>query len=75
MTRFYDGQNQFYCGVDLHTRRMYWCVLDRNGNKRLHRNVRANQLIEADEQTGAIAGKVKCRERLGRLLKYYHRAA
>ncbi len=39
--RFYDGQHEFYCGVDLHTRRMYLCILDREGNKRLHRNMRA----------------------------------
>ena len=39
--RFYDGQHRFYCGVDLHTKRMYLCILDRDGNKRLHRNVRA----------------------------------
>jgi transposase len=39
--RFYDGQHQFYCGVDLHTKRMYVCVLDRDGNKRLHRNLQA----------------------------------
>lgn len=39
--RFYDGQHEHYCGVDLHTKRMYLCVLDREGNKRLHRNVRA----------------------------------
>jgi transposase len=41
MMRFYDGQHQFYCGVDLHTKRMYLCILDSQGNKRLHRNVRA----------------------------------
>ena len=39
--RFYDGQHQFYCGVDLHTKRMYLCILDQEGNKRLHRNVPA----------------------------------
>ena len=39
--RFYDQQHELYCGVDLHTRRMYLCILDREGNKRLHRNVRA----------------------------------
>jgi len=39
--RFYDQQHEFYCGVDLHTRKMYLCVLDREGNKRLHRNMRA----------------------------------
>ena len=31
----------YYCGVDLHTKRMYLCILDHEGNKRLHRNVRA----------------------------------
>ena len=41
MMRFYDGQHRFYCGVDLHTKRMYLCILDSEGNKRLHRNVRA----------------------------------
>ena len=39
--RFYDQQHEFYCGVDLHTKRMYLCILDREGNKRLHRNMRA----------------------------------
>lgn len=39
--RFYDGQLQHYCDVDLHTKRMYLCVLDHEGNKDLHRNVRA----------------------------------
>jgi transposase len=39
--RFYNGQHAFYCGVDLHTKRMYLCILDHEGNKRLHRNVRA----------------------------------
>lgn len=39
--RFYNGQHRFYCGVDLHTKRMYLCILDHDGNKRLHRNMRA----------------------------------
>jgi hypothetical protein len=37
--RFYNGQHRYYCGVDLHTKRMYLCILDQEGNKRLHRNV------------------------------------
>ena len=39
--RFYNGQHRYYCGVDLHTKRMYLCILDREGNKLLHRNVPA----------------------------------
>jgi hypothetical protein len=39
--RFYNVQHRYYCGVDLHTKRMYLCILDHEGNKLLHRNVRA----------------------------------
>ena len=39
--KFYDQRHAFYCGVDLHTKRMYLCILDHEGNKRLHRNMRA----------------------------------
>lgn len=39
--RFYNGQHRYYCGVDLHTERMYLCIFDQVGNKLLHRNVPA----------------------------------
>jgi len=39
--RFYTGQHQHYCGVDLHARSMYLCILDQTGTVRLHKNVRA----------------------------------
>ncbi len=26
--RFYTGQHRHYCGIDLHTRTMYVCILD-----------------------------------------------
>lgn len=39
--KFYNGQHRYYCGVDLHTKRMYLCILDHEGNKLFHRNVRA----------------------------------
>lgn len=42
MRRFYDGQHRFYCDVDLHIKRMYLCILDRDGSKLQHRNVQAN---------------------------------
>lgn len=38
--QFYKGQHKYYCGVDLHARTMYLCVLDQEGNKLLHRNMR-----------------------------------
>ncbi|MCA9093633.1 MAG: hypothetical protein KDA68_09120 [Planctomycetaceae bacterium] len=34
-----------------------------------------NQLIDPGPEVGSVAGKIKCRERLGGLLLYYHRAA
>ena len=40
--RFYTGQHQHYCGVDLHTRTMYLCILSRDGETLLHRNMSAN---------------------------------
>src|SRR4051794_19979301 len=33
MMRFYNDQHRHYCGVDLHTKRMYLCILDQEGNK------------------------------------------
>lgn len=39
--RFYKGQHQFYCGIDLHARSLYVCVLDQAGEVRVHQNLRA----------------------------------
>jgi transposase len=37
--RFYNGQHQFYCGIDLHTRAMYLCIVDQSGKVLLHKNI------------------------------------
>ena len=37
--RFYNNLHQYYCGIDLHTRTMYVCVLDQQGNKLQHKNL------------------------------------
>jgi transposase len=39
--RFYTKQHQFYCGIDLHARTMYLCVLNQEGEIVLHRNMPA----------------------------------
>ena len=39
--RFYTTQHQFYCGIDLHARSMYVCVLSHDGEIVLHRNMKA----------------------------------
>lgn len=41
--RFYTEQHQFYCGIDLHARRMYVCILDREGRVLHHRDHTANR--------------------------------
>jgi transposase len=37
--RFYTKQHQFYCGIDLHARTMYVCLLNQGGEIMLHRNM------------------------------------
>src|ERR687888_662170 len=39
--RFYTNQHQFYCGIDLHARTMYVCILSHDGEILLHRNMKA----------------------------------
>ena len=39
--RFYNRQHRHYCGIDLHVKTMYVCILDGAGQVLLHRNVPA----------------------------------
>jgi transposase len=39
--RFYTQQHQFYCGVDLHARSMYVCILSQDGEILVQRNLPA----------------------------------
>ena len=39
--RFYTNSHRHYCGVDLHARSLYLCVLDADGEVRLHREIKA----------------------------------
>ena len=40
--RFYTTQHPFYCGIDLHARTMYVCILDQNGEVLVHRNMKTD---------------------------------
>ena len=40
--RFYKSTTQYHCGIDLHSRQMYVCVMDRQGKKLLHMNIKNN---------------------------------
>jgi transposase len=41
LMRFYTKQHQFYCGIDLHARSMYLCILNQDGEILEHRNMKA----------------------------------
>jgi hypothetical protein len=36
---FYTQQHKHYCGIDLHARAMYGCILDQTGTKLGHQNL------------------------------------
>jgi transposase len=40
--RFYTSQHRHYCGIDLHTKTMYVCILDREGQVLVHKNLPSN---------------------------------
>ena len=43
--RFYTSQHPFYCGIDLHARTMYLCILNQAGETVLHRNMKCDPKI------------------------------
>lgn len=40
--RFYTAEHKYYCGIDLHARRMFICILDSSGEVCHHKNHRAD---------------------------------
>ena len=36
---FYTQQHKHYCGIDLHAKAMYVCLLDQKGTKLVHKNL------------------------------------
>ncbi len=43
--RFYTKQHKFYCGIDLHARTMYLCILNQAGKIVIHRDIKTNPEI------------------------------
>ena len=43
--RFYTQQHQHYCGIDLHARKMYVCILNSIGKIVLHKNIKTDPEI------------------------------
>ena len=60
--RFYTKQHKAYCGIDLHARTMYVCILTQDGEIRLHRNMQARpetflQAIAPSREDMVVAGE------------------
>jgi transposase len=41
--QFYTKSHQHYCGIDLHTKMMYVCIVDANSNILIHKNIPTNE--------------------------------
>jgi len=40
--KFYKTTTEYNCGIDLHSRQMYMCLMDPKGNKLVHTNIEGN---------------------------------
>ena len=40
--RFYNNLHPYYCGIDLHARSLYVCIIDQNGEVCLHKEISAS---------------------------------
>lgn len=40
--KFYSKQHKFYCGIDLHTKKMYVCIINEDGQIIFHKNLNAD---------------------------------
>ncbi len=40
--KYYKTTTEFNCGIDLHTKQMYICVMDREGSILVHKNIKGN---------------------------------
>ena len=48
---FYKNLHQYYCGIDLHARSIYICIIDQDGQTCVHKEIsdspdKLNQLLE-----------------------------
>jgi transposase len=40
--RFYNQQHKYYCGIDLHARKMYVCIISQKGKVVVHKNIKTD---------------------------------
>lgn len=61
--RFYTKLHPFYCGIDLHARTLYLCIIDQQGNTVLHKEIKANPddlLMALEPYIGNVIVGVEC---------------
>jgi hypothetical protein len=69
--RFYTGQHQYDCGIDLHARTMYLCILHQQVRVGLHGNVRCDPelfLESGGEAVSPTSDSIRCPTLGSRLL-------
>ncbi len=72
MMRFYTQQHPYYCGIDLHTRKMYVCILDQAAHVLVHRNIQIYGKSWVVYSKRPFSGPQRVLDYLGR---YTHRVA
>lgn len=40
--RLYNQQHKYYCGIDLHARKMYVCIINQQGKVKVHKNIKTD---------------------------------
>jgi hypothetical protein len=55
--KYYTTTTEFNCGIDLHARQMYVCVMDRQGKVLLHTNIEGNDFELLPQAGGALAAR------------------
>ena len=60
--KFYTQQHKQYCGIDLHAKAMYVCILDQSGTKLVHNNLPPTpaaflRVIAPDREDVVVAGE------------------
>lgn len=41
---FYNSQHKHYCGIDLHTKKMYVCIMNQLGDVLIHKNIQSTPI-------------------------------
>ncbi|MGI9294725.1 MAG: hypothetical protein ACR2PS_12145, partial [Pseudomonadales bacterium] len=56
--RFYTNLHPYYCGIDLHARTLYVCIIDETGDTVVHKEIKANPEALLNSVVGTDAIKV-----------------